>query len=223
APLDVKEIVRKVATNKFIWMVAGAYFCTGVIRWGVDTWYIRYLQETYGMRTDSFTYGVSAFFIPISAVAGSFLAGTLSDRVFGARRGPAAALMYFMSFVMLVLFLSFPDPLLSVIFLIILQMFVNGPHSLLGGAAAMDFGGRKAAGFATGLIDACQYLGGGLFAGSIIGALMQSYGTVPGTDNITPEGWRAWVILLMAFTLLGGTLMTLLWNVHPQKLRNRQS
>lgn len=221
APLDVREIVRKVATNKFIWMIASAYFCTGVIRWGVDTWYIRYLQETYGMRTDSFTYGVSAFFIPISAVAGSFLAGFLSDRVFGARRGPVAALMYFMSFVMLVLFLAFPDPLLSVIFLIILQMFVNGPHSLLGGAAAMDFGGRKAAGFATGLIDACQYLGGGLFAGSIIGALMQSYGTVPGTDDITPEGWRAWVILLMTFTLLGGTLMTLLWNVHPQKLRNR--
>ncbi len=216
-PLRVRQIIRKVATNKFVWMIAAAYFCTGVIRWGVDSWYIRYLQETYGMRTDSFTYVVSAFFIPISAVAGSFLAGLLSDRVFGARRAPVAALMYFMSCVMLLLFLSFPGPMLSVIFLIILQMFINGPHSLLGGAAAIDFGGRKAAGFATGLIDACQYLGGGLFAGSIIGALMQSYGTVPGTDNITPEGWRAWVVVLIGFTLLGAALMTAMWGVRPEK------
>ncbi len=100
--------------------------------------------------------------------------------------------MYFMSFVMLL---------------------------LLGGAAAIDFGGRKAAGFATGLIDACQYLGGGLFAGSIIGALMQSYGTVPGTDNITPEGWRAWIVVLMGFTLIGGVLMSLLWNTKPERGR----
>ncbi len=213
-PLRVGDIVRKVATNKFVWMIAAAYFCTGVIRWGVDSWYIRYLQETYSMRTDSFTYVVSAFFIPISAVGGSFLAGFLSDRVFGARRAPVAALMYFMSFVMLLLFLNFPGPVISVVFLIILQMFINGPHSLLGGAAAIDFGGRKAAGFATGLIDACQYLGGGLFAGSIIGALMQSYGTVPGTGNITPEGWRAWIIVLMSFTLLGTALMSAMWNVR---------
>lgn len=216
-PLRVSEIVRKVAANRIIWMLAAAYFCTGVIRWGVDSWYIRYLQETYNMRTDSFTYIVSAFFIPVSAVAGSFLAGLSSDRLFGARRGPAAALMYFMSFVMLLLFLYFPGPVLSVVFLIILQMFINGPHSLLGGAAAMDFGGRKAAGFATGLIDACQYFGGGLFAGSIIGAIMQSYGTVPGTTNITPEGWQAWIIVLMGFTLLGGALMSFLWNAKPGK------
>jgi OPA family glycerol-3-phosphate transporter-like MFS transporter len=222
APLRVGEIIRKVATNKIIWMLAAAYFCTGVIRWGVDSWYIRYLQETYNMRTDSFTYIVSAFLIPLSAVAGSFLAGFSSDRLFGARRGPAAALMYFMSFVMLLLFLYFPGPILSVAFLVILQMFINGPHSLLGGAAAMDFGGRKAAGFATGLIDACQYLGGGLFAGSIIGAIMQSYGTIPGTTNITPEGWQAWIVVLMGFTLLGGVLMTVMWNARPETQLNRQ-
>ncbi|MER3522779.1 MAG: hypothetical protein C4326_01590 [Ignavibacteria bacterium] len=216
-PLDVPAIIQRVATNKFVWMVAAAYFCTGVIRWGVDSWYIRYLQETYNMRTDSFTYVVSAFLIPLSAVAGSFLAGWLSDTVFHARRGPAAALMYSMSFVMLLLFLFLPGPVLSVVFLVILQMFINGPHSLLGGAAAMDFGGRKAAGFATGLIDACQYLGGGLFAGSVIGAIMQSYGTIPGTDNITPEGWRAWMIVLMTFTLIGAALMIRLWNVHPRQ------
>ncbi len=215
-PLRVGEIVRKVATNKVIWILAGAYFCTGVIRWGVDSWYIRYLQETYNMRTDSFTYVISAFLIPASAVAGSFVAGLLSDKVFGARRGPAAALMYFMSFAMLLLFLNFPGPILSVVFLVILQMFINGPHSLLGGAAAMDFGGRKAAGFATGLIDACQNLGGGLFAGSIIGNVIQSYGNIPGTTNISAAGWQAWIFVLMGFTILGGVLMTTLWNARPR-------
>jgi OPA family glycerol-3-phosphate transporter-like MFS transporter len=215
-PLNVGEIIRKVAGNKVIWIIAGAYFCTGVIRWGVDAWYIRYLQETYGMKTDSFTYVVSAFLIPLSAVAGSFAAGIMSDKVFGSRRGPAAALMYFMSFVMLCLFLYFPGPILSVVFLIILQMFINGPHSLLGGAAAMDFGGRKAAGFATGLIDACQYLGGGMFAGKILGSVIQTYGEIPGSTNISAAGWQAWIFVLMGFTLLGGILMSSLWNAKPK-------
>ncbi len=215
-PLNIPEIIRKVATSRVIWILAGAYFCTGVIRWGVDAWYIRYLQETYAMKTDSFTYVVTAFFIPTSAVAGSFLAGFLSDKVFGSRHGPAAALMYFMSFVMLCLFLYFPGPILSVVFLIILQMFINGPHSLLGGAAAMDFGGRKAAGFATGMIDACQYLGGGMFAGKILGSVIQKYGEIPGSTNISAAGWQAWIIVLMGFTILGGVLMTTLWNARPR-------
>ena len=216
SPLKVGEIVAKVVRSKVLWIIAGAYFCTGVIRWGVDAWYIRYLQETYAMQTDSFGYVVTAFLIPIAAVAGSFLAGFMSDRLFGARRGPAAAIMYFMSFVMLFLFIKFPGPVLSVVFLVILQMFINGPHSLLGGAAAMDFGGRKAAGFATGLIDACQYLGGGLFAGSIIGKVIQSYGNIPGTTNISVEGWQACIFVLMGFTILGGVLMSTLWNARPR-------
>ncbi len=216
-PLNVREIVKKVVGSKALWIIAGAYFCTGVIRWGVDVWYIRYLQETYGMQTDSFSYGVTAFLIPIAAVAGSFLAGFMSDKVFDARRGPAAAIMYFFAFAMLLCFIKFPGPVLSVVFLVLLQMFINGPHSLLGGAAAMDFGGRKAAGFASGLVDACQYLGGGLFAGSIIGNIIQSFGTVPGTANITPEGWQAWIFVLMGFTLLGGVLMSTLWNTRPRK------
>jgi OPA family glycerol-3-phosphate transporter-like MFS transporter len=216
-PLNVGEIIRTVAGNRVIWIIAGAYFCTGVIRWGVDAWYIRYLQETYGMKTDSFTYVVSAFLIPLAAVAGSFLAGGMSDKVFGSRRGPAAALMYFMSFVMLWLFLYFPGPILSVVFLVILQMFINGPHSLLGGAAAMDFGGRKAAGFATGMIDACQYLGGGMFAGKILGELIQRYGAIEGSTSISAAGWQAWIIVLMGFTLLGGVLMAIVWNARPAR------
>jgi OPA family glycerol-3-phosphate transporter-like MFS transporter len=214
-PLRVGAIVRRVAGNRVLWIISAAYFCTGVIRWGVDAWYIRYLQENYELQTDSFTYAVTAFLIPAAAVAGSFLAGVASDRLFGARRGPIAALMYFASFVMLVLFVRFPGPNLSVVFLVILQMFINGPHALLGAAAAMDFGGRKAAGFATGMVDAFQYLGGGLFAGLIVGEVMQAYGTVAGTNNISPEGWQAWIFILMGFTLLGGILMSTLWNARP--------
>jgi OPA family glycerol-3-phosphate transporter-like MFS transporter len=96
-------------------------------------------------------------------------------------------------------------------------MFINGPHSLLGGAAAMDFGGRKAAGFATGMIDACQYLGGGMFAGKILGELIQRYGAIEGSTRISAAGWQAWIIVLMGFTLLGGVLMAIVWNARPAR------
>jgi OPA family glycerol-3-phosphate transporter-like MFS transporter len=218
-PLVVSAIIMKVVKSPVLWIIAAAYFCTGVIRWGVDSWYIRYLQETYDMKTDSFTYMVTAFFIPIAAVAGSFMAGLLSDKVFGARRGPAAAIMYFGSLVMLYLFIHFPGPKLSVFLLVVLQMFINGPHSLLGGAAAMDFGGRKASGFASGLIDCFQYLGGGLLAGSIIGRLIQQHGNIEGSTNIAPAGWHVWITVLMVFAALGTLLMATLWNAHPAKRR----
>ena len=51
----------------------------------------------------------------------------------------------------------------------------NSTHSLLGPAAAMDIGGRKAAAFASGCIHSFQYLGAG-FAIQILGRLLAKTG-----------------------------------------------
>jgi OPA family glycerol-3-phosphate transporter-like MFS transporter len=52
---------------------------------------------------------------------------------------------------------------------------VNSTHSLLGPAAAMDIGGRKAAGFASGCINSFQYIGSGL-AMQLLGRLLDRTG-----------------------------------------------
>jgi OPA family glycerol-3-phosphate transporter-like MFS transporter len=203
-PASIAFVLRKVLTSKVLWIVSFAYFCTGVVRHGLDQWYIPYLSEVHGVATDSFGYVFTAFGLPIAAVGGSFAAGIISDRLFQARRGPAAALMYFGQFAFLLLFTTLGGPVLSPALLVVVQFFVNGPHSLLGGAAAMDFGGRKSAGFASGLIDCWQYIGGGLVAGLLMGKLLDKF------------GWSAWIVSLVGFALLGGILMTVIWKATPQ-------
>jgi MFS transporter, OPA family, glycerol-3-phosphate transporter len=52
---------------------------------------------------------------------------------------------------------------------------VNSTHSLLGPAAAMDIGGRKAAAFASGCINSFQYIGAGV-AMQLLGRLLDRTG-----------------------------------------------
>ena len=202
-PLGVSATLKKVLTSPVLWVISGAYFCTGVVRHGLEQWFPKYLIEVQHLASDSFAFQLRALAMPVAAVLGAFAAGASSDKLFGSRRSPPAAIMYYLQFVLLILFYYVHGATAAAVFLILLSFFVNGPHSLLGGAAAMDFGGRKAAGSAAGMIDAFQYIGAGL-AQPFVGFIIDTY------------GWDGWLISLSAFALIGGILMTTLWNARPK-------
>ncbi len=88
----------------------------------------------------------------------------------------------------------------AVFFLVALSFTANATHSILGTAAAMDIGGRKMTGFASGLIDSFQYFGAtiGLWA---LGHLLDKY------------GWKALFPYMLPFGLIGFLLMVLGRNV----------
>jgi len=92
----------------------------------------------------------------------------------------------------------------AVLSLLLLSFFVNGSHGMIGGAATMDFGGRKAAATAAGLIDGMQYLAASV-TGKAVGAI---------TDN---WGWEPWQIWPLPFAIIGMLVMLKLWNVMPGK------
>jgi MFS transporter, OPA family, glycerol-3-phosphate transporter len=202
-PLGMAATMKKVLTSPVLWVISGAYFCTGVVRHGLEQWFPKYLIEVQQLATNSFAFQLRALAMPVSAVLGAFAAGLASDKLFGSRRSPPAALMYYLQFVLLILFYYVHGATAAAVFLILLSFFVNGPHSLLGGAAAMDFGGRKAAGSAAGMIDAFQYIGAGL-AQPMVGFVIDTY------------GWDGWMISLAAFALIGGILMSTIWNQRPK-------
>jgi OPA family glycerol-3-phosphate transporter-like MFS transporter len=200
-PAGVGYTLRKVLTSKVLWLISAAYFCTGVVRSGLEQWFPSYLSEVQHLPQDSFAFQVTAYGMPLGAVLGAIAAGWASDKIFNGRRGPSAAILYFGQLVLLILFNLYTGPVISGIFLILLSFFVNGPHSLLGGAAAIDFGGRKAAASAAGLIDAFQYIGAGL-TGFVIGGVLDKF------------GWSGWAVSLSGFALLGGILMVVIWNAR---------
>ena len=75
----------------------------------------------------------------------------------------------------------------------LISFTANATHSILGTAAAMDIGGAKMAGFASGLIDSFQYFGGSL-AGYFLGLLLD-------------KSWGSYFYFMAPFGLIGGLLM----------------
>ena len=84
----------------------------------------------------------------------------------------------------------------------IASLCVIGTHGLLSGTATMDFGGRKGAATAVGVIDGFVYLGSGL-SGIALGKL-------------TTADWSYWPMFLIPFSMLGFVLCLPIWNSKPR-------
>jgi OPA family glycerol-3-phosphate transporter-like MFS transporter len=137
---------------------------------------------------------------------GSLISGYLSDTVFKGRRAPVAAGLYFLEAAVILLAAQFHSANAAVVFLILISFTANSTHSLLGTASAMDIGGRKMAGFASGLIDSFQYFGGSL-AGYFLGRLLD-------------QNWDWYFYFMFPFGIVGGVLMLTILGQNAGEKKN---
>jgi len=212
SPEDAAKVVTLTAvlirffSQPVAWIIAGASFCTGIVRQGiVDQWSTLYFKEVHNLLPNSAVVQILNFpLIPVASVFAGLAAGFTSDKVFGSRRGPVIALAFCGQLFALILLWQVKAPYAAAFVLAFLQLFINAGHSLIGGAASMDFGGRKAAATAAGLFDGMQYV-----AGSVVGYGM---GRV-----LTKYGWSAWPLVVMPFAVIGAILAATLWNTLPRR------
>ncbi len=199
----VWQLFRKIFTNPVIMTVAFIEFCTGVIRNGIMHWYLIFGKEM------KYT-GVEAFFIDnwglllcLSGVTGGFVAGFISDKLFHSRRGPSAAFLYGAIVVatVVMIFVLYDSPIILGAMVIVISLCVIGAHGMLSGTATMDFGGRKGAATAVGVIDGFVYLGTGLQSLSL--------------GYITSWNWQYWPVFLLPFSLIGFALALKIWKAVP--------
>jgi MFS transporter, OPA family, glycerol-3-phosphate transporter len=189
----VSDVFWTIATNPIVWIIAAAYSCTGSVRQGLDQWYVRMLQEVHHLDLSDVRFKYLGFGIPLVASIGSLVSGYVSDTVFKGRRAPVAAGLYFLETVIILAAAQVHGVNGTVFFLILLSLTCNATHSILGTAAAMDVGGARMAGFASGLIDSFQYFGGSL-AGLLLGHLLD-------------RSWGWYFYFMAPFGLIGGSLM----------------
>ncbi len=182
-----------ILSNPVVWIIACAYACTGAVRQGIDQWFPRFMSEVYNVDYTSAQFQFLGFLIPFVASAGSLLSGYVSDTIFKGRRAPVAAGLYFLETLIILTAAQFHTANMAVLFLILISFTANATHSILGTAAAMDIGGAKMAGFASGVIDSFQYFGGSL-AGLFLGALLD-------------KSWNSYFYFMAPFGLIGGFLM----------------
>ncbi|HOT96362.1 MAG TPA: MFS transporter [bacterium] len=87
------QIIIKVLTNPILITIACIEFCSGVMRNGIMHWYLIFTADM-GYAKDFYITANWGFLLMIAGVFGGILAGWISDKVFGSRRGPVAALLY---------------------------------------------------------------------------------------------------------------------------------
>ncbi len=191
--VKVFDVFKIIVTNPVIWIVACAYACTGSVRQSLDQWFPRFLQEVHHVDYQSAQFQLVAFSIPFVASAGSLISGFISDKVFSGRRAPVAAGLYFLETLVILSAAQFHNVNAAIFFLVLISLTANATHSILGTAAAMDIGGAKMAGFASGVIDSFQYFGGSL-AGYFLGALLD-------------RSWGNYFYFMAPFGIIGGLLM----------------
>lgn len=318
-PFNLKEILVKILTNPIILTIAIIEFCSGVMRNGIMHWY-KIFSKDMGYVSDFFISDNWGLLLMLAGVTGGIFAGFISDKIFGSRRGPVAALLYGLMLVLTVAMWPFvthstksvkaeiivevnhsllaqnkksgeidlktvktklsehysitsqqdifvegdsisifkiisqPEKekemlatkvgsivlveyshfnrfqqreeirqiklknLATVIgaptdssayflgfIVIFMSLCVIGVHGMLSGTSTMDFGGRRAAATAVGLIDGFVYLGTGVQSIAL--------------GFLTETDWNYWPPFLIPFTIIGLILAIKIWHAFPNVKR----
>jgi OPA family sugar phosphate sensor protein UhpC-like MFS transporter len=195
------KVILEVCRNPMVLLLAAVYFFMKPARYAILLWAPKYLNEKLG--TEMLQSGALGALFQLAGPLSVLAAGILSDRVFGARRNPVSVICLFL----LALLLGTLDELPATPFMLGACLFLIGlllyaPDSLVSGTAAIDFGTKKGASTATGLIN-----GFGSVA-AIAG------GTMPGLlhDRL---GWHGLFQILAASVFISGCLLLPWWNAQP--------
>jgi len=198
--LSTREIlVEHVLKNKFIWLLAIAYFFVYIVRTAVNDWSALFLIESKGYSRIGANGSVSLF--EIGGLCGSLAAGWSSDCLFGAKRGPVNALFAFGTLFTLTGFWLIPPghSLLDSAAMFSLGFCIFGPQMLIGVAAA-ELSHKKAAATSTGFIGWIAYMGAAV-AGYPLGKVAQEL------------GWSGYFWFLSLCCAVSVLLLLPLWNV----------
>ena len=201
--LTTKEIlVEYVLKNRYIWILACAYFFVYVVRTGVTDWTALYLLETKGYSRIGASGCVSLF--EVGGFFGSLSAGWISDKLFQARRGPVNVIYATCILIAVTLFWFVPAgyPWLDSLSMFLIGMSIFGPQMMIGMTAA-ELSHKKAAATSTGFIGSFAYLGAAT-AGYPLGMLAQEW------------GWYGFFAGLVASALLAVMLLIPMWNIKDR-------
>ena len=173
-PAGIGALLLPLLRSRAFLLVCLLSFACTIIRETFFTWTPVYLRDHLGYSM-SHAATMSALFPGVGAVS-VLLAGWLSDRfglngrsllLFLGLTATAAALLLLRSL--------HPGTALPLVAIGLVAFCLLGPYSYLGGAIALDFGGKQASATSSGIIDGIGYAGG-VLAGDSVARLAVAYG-----------------------------------------------
>jgi sugar phosphate permease len=203
----IAQNVLRTIKNPYIWVIAWTFFLLDMNRYGFVNWLPQFLAESaesMGVGGFGFKEVMKRIIHPLAGSAGAISAGWATDRFFKGRRAPVIALLLILLGISSIIF-PYLDPGNSglVIFVIAVIGFCTyGPHILMVGHAAQDFGKKSGAAGAAGFIDGMGYIGASL-AGWGAGFM------------IMRRGYEFTFVFFGAAAILGALLVCLIWKAGP--------
>jgi OPA family glycerol-3-phosphate transporter-like MFS transporter len=207
--IPLLTVVRKMVTNPAIVTIALIEFCSGYARNSILQFYKPFAKETGRVLAGDFIYDHWGMLNCMAGIAGGIVAGLISDRVFGSRRGPVAVVLY--GVLVLgsgLMFVTLSTPAIGWV-VVLMTLAVIGVHGMLSGTASMDFGGKKNVGIVVGVIDGMVYLGTSLEAVVLKGVLPKD-----ALAKIS-SNWWTWPAVILPAAIVGLLLSTRVWNARP--------
>lgn len=203
-----KELQKMVLKHPGVWVIAFSSAFLYITKEAVDSWGVLFLQEARGLTQwqASQALGYSVAF----SIAGTLLAGWLSDKVFRGDRAKPALLSGILCTTALVLFLFVGGGFALNIFYVSLFSFSMGVlYCVVAGLMAVDIVPRKATGAALGVVGISSYVASGLQ--DITSGYMIQYNTAEIMDaagnvvdkvyDFSPVSWFWVAASIIAFAL----------------------
>ncbi len=176
-PAGVAALLAPLVRSRAFLLVCLLSFGCTIIRETFNTWNPQYLVDQFHFSV-SRSASLSAVF-PAVGVLSVLGCGWLSDRLglngrallmFLGLSGATAALLVLMG-----VHTGATNTVFPVVMIGVIAFCLLGPYSYLGGAFALDFGGKQASAASSGIIDGVGYLGGAL-AGNAMARVAGAYG-----------------------------------------------
>jgi OPA family glycerol-3-phosphate transporter-like MFS transporter len=202
------EIVGEVLRNRMVLLLAAVYFLVKPTRYLILFWSPVYVNERLGTGTAES--GLLGSMFDLAGPVGTLAGGYLSDRMFQSRRMPVGIMALAVLAILMMAFQFLPLTKAAIgAGLFAAGFLVYIPDSLLSGTAAIDFGTKKAASTASGIVNGCGSIG------QIIG------GTLPGwVGRFLAEGRDIWNPIFVGLGLalvLAALLLVPHWNRVPSE------
>ena len=206
-PPNLKALLLPLLRNRAFAVVCLLSFGATIVRETFNIWTPVYLREHAGYSLSGAA-GMSAIFPAVGAVS-VLLSGWLSDRI--GENGRSTVMFFgFGGAALALLILTYLPPTpagstLAVGAIGLVAFCLLGPYAYLGGAYALDFGGKQGGAVASGLIDGVGYLGGAL-AGDSVARISVAF------------GWKGVFMSLAAVcaAATAGAAYLYVWNSHTR-------
>lgn len=228
--MPVITVVKMMLRSPAILTIAAVEFFSGYLRNSILQYYRTFAEET-GRAATSAAKKAAALALSkglpppelatefvhdhwgvlncMAGIAGGVIAGLISDRAFGSRRGPVAGVLYAVMVVgSLLMFATLNNRAIGWV-VVVMSLAIIGVHGMLSGTASMDFGGKRNVGVVVGVVDGFVYLGTAAEA-LVLGSVLPKGDFAKDTHH-----WWTWPAVILPAALVGLALTTRVWHARP--------